>query len=206
MRRRLAVPVLAVLLLALGAGGGTSASAASASSAELADRFAASMGLHAVPVAVEADLTYYLFFTRAAGSLDFCLDAKAQTIGNGGIVQLWTCNGGNQQQWAFYRNVGTYTYLKNRASPAGRTLVLDAKAQTIGNGGTIQLWDYNGQAQQRWAPYGNDALRNVASPAGHNYVLDAKAQEIRDGGKIQLWEYNGGPQQQWDTVQWDVGP
>lgn len=157
--------------------------------------FAASMGLTAVPVDTEAADVWYIIITRAAPDDLFCLDAKLQTIGNGGVVQLWTCNGANQQQWAVHNG----SSLKNRASPAGRTLVLDAKAQEIRNGGTIQLWDYNGGPQQRWSEYENFYLQNGASPAGTRFVLDAKAQEIRNGGKIQLWQLNRGPQQQWSA-------
>ncbi|GHE37181.1 hypothetical protein GCM10017673_44670 [Streptosporangium violaceochromogenes] len=157
---------------------------------------AESLGMRAVPVETTAAETWYLIFTHSGSTLQYCLDAKLQTIGNGGTVQLWSCNGGSQQQWASYNG----QYLKNRASPAGRTLVLDAKLQTIGNGGTVQLWDYNGGPQQRWIPISEYSLKNGASPAGRTLVLDAKAQEIRNGGKIQLWDYNGGPQQRWSLV------
>ncbi|GIH67595.1 hypothetical protein Msi02_84120 [Microbispora siamensis] len=196
MKKRLTV-YLTVILALLGMTGTAGAEARPSEDKGIV-ALAESLGMHAVPVETTAAETWYLIFTHSGSTLQYCLDAKLQTIGNGGTVQLWSCNAGNQQQWAIYNG----QYLKNRASPTGRTLVLDAKLQTIGNGGTVQLWDYNGGAQQRWIPFSQYYLKNGASPAGRTLVLDAKAQEIRDGGKIQLWDYNGGSQQRWSIVDW----
>jgi hypothetical protein len=76
---------------------------------------------------------------------------------------------------------------------------LDAALQSIHrNGTTIQLWDCNGQMQQRWlAPLsGRGEIRNLAS----DRCLDAALQSIdRNGTLVQLWECNGGDQQLWDV-------
>ncbi|GAA1153635.1 hypothetical protein GCM10009664_21990 [Kitasatospora gansuensis] len=72
-----------------------------------------------------------------------CLDADLGTInGNGTKVQLWDCNGWDNQIWIW--NGTTLQTLKNNR-------VLDADANTIPRDGTrVQLWDRNGWDNQRW--------------------------------------------------------
>ncbi|MER5867490.1 RICIN domain-containing protein [Kitasatospora sp. NPDC002040] len=72
-----------------------------------------------------------------------CLDADLNTInGNGTKVQLWDCNGWDNQIWLWN---GTTLQTKKNAR------VLDADANTIPRDGTkVQLWDRNGWANQRW--------------------------------------------------------
>jgi hypothetical protein len=69
-------------------------------------------------------------------------------------------------------------------------------ASEIRNGGRIQLWECNGQIQQRWYQTGDvGEIRNGA--AGQRFCLDARASELRNGGRIQLWECNGLIVQRW---------
>ena len=71
---------------------------------------------------------------------------------------------------------------------------LDADLNTIGGNGTkVQLWDCNGQPQQKWYYDGK------FTHSGYNArCLDADLNTIGgDGTKVQLWDCNGQPQQQW---------
>ncbi|WP_405019996.1 RICIN domain-containing protein [Kitasatospora sp. NBC_00070] len=72
-----------------------------------------------------------------------CLDADLNTInGNGTKVQLWDCNGWDNQIWIWD---GQTLQTKKNAR------VLDADLNTInGNGTKVQLWDRNGWDNQRW--------------------------------------------------------
>jgi len=119
-----------------------------------------------------------------------CLDAALQSIGgNGTKIQLWDCNGGNQQQWtATFTGVGT---IKNARS--GRCL--DAALQSIDRNGTkVQLWDCNGGDQQLWRFNSNVTIQNVYS----GRCLDVQLQSIANNGTVvQLWDCNGGDQQLW---------
>lgn len=83
---------------------------------------------------------------------------------------------------------------------------LDADLNTIGSNGTrVQLWDCNGQPQQKWYidQYASQSgtiwqvLRNVAS----GRCLDADLNSIQTNGTyVQLWDCNGQPQQEWRNV------
>lgn len=68
-------------------------------------------------------------------------DAKPDS--NGTKVQLWDCNGSNQQKWRFHRD-GTIRSAYNG-------WCLDSDLNTINRNGTyVQLWDCKGQPQQQW--------------------------------------------------------
>lgn len=85
---------------------------------------------------------------RSATNDGFCLDADLATIGgNGTRIQLWTCNGTNQQKWKFNGSVaGPIQSIYN-----GRCLDGDL-GQINNNGAKVQLWDCNNTAQQGWGP------------------------------------------------------
>lgn len=80
-----------------------------------------------------------------------CLDAdNSGGIHNGVKIQLWDCfnnSSTHANQWWLFGpgDNASYTTLPNLAG-----LVLDAATQTIGNGGKVQLWQYNGGSQQFW--------------------------------------------------------
>lgn len=113
-----------------------------------------------------------------------CLDVNAaeQRV-NGGRVQLWTCNGSDQQLW----RIGGGRVI----SLAGKCL--DAHLPDLrNNGGRVQVWDCNGSIQQRWMSQG------LQLRSGGGKCLDAHAQALRQNGdKVQVWDCNGAIQQQW---------
>jgi hypothetical protein len=122
-----------------------------------------------------------------------CLDAAVQSINsNGTKMQLWDCNGGNQQGWRLdSATLGQRTRIVNAHS--GRCL--DAAVQSINSNGTkMQLWDCNGGDQQLWVLNSLGEIRNAHS----GRCLDAAVQSINNNGTtIQLWDCNGGSQQHW---------
>ena len=76
----------------------------------------------------------------------WCLDADVSTpTHNGTSVQLWQCNGQDNQAWTWYAD-GTI-----RSSWDGRCLDEDI-AQRLPSGATwrVQLWNCNGQKNQKW--------------------------------------------------------
>ena len=75
---------------------------------------------------------------------------------------------------------------------------IDADLNTIGANGTkVQLWDCNGQPQQRWTYYTNGTIKTAKS----RKCLDADLNTIgRNGTKVQLWDCNGSRQQQWTFI------
>ncbi|MFC4530964.1 RICIN domain-containing protein [Sphaerisporangium dianthi] len=119
-----------------------------------------------------------------------CLDADLTTIGsNGTKVQLWNCNGWNNQKWTY--DVQTHTI---RSQYNGRCL--DADLNTIGSNGTkVQLWNCNGWSNQKWI---YDAISHTIYSMYNGRCLDADLNGIGSNGtKVQLWNCNGWANQKW---------
>lgn len=113
-----------------------------------------------------------------------CLDVHAPDQGkDGGRVQLWQCNGSDQQLW---------TQQGPRiVSLAGKCL--DANLGTLKqNGGAVQVWACNGSVQQRWSWTGAQVR------SGGGKCLDANLGALRQNGDVvQLWDCNKAVQQRW---------
>ena len=58
-------------------------------------------------------------------------------------VQIWSCNGGTNQQWRVNAD-GTVVGVESG-------LCLDVAGQGTANGAAVQLWTCNGGSNQRWA-------------------------------------------------------
>lgn len=139
-----------------------------------------------VEAAVGVAAVYPMFRNRWNGR---CLDADLNTITrNGTRVQMWDCNGQNQQRWF----QGSEAVIRNYASAR----CLDADLNTIGRNGTrIQLWDCNFQNQQKFY------LQGLNFRIAYNgRCLDVDTTQNWNGGRVQLWDCNGAPQQQWDLI------
>lgn len=121
----------------------------------------------------------------------YCLDADLNTINRDGtIVQLWQCNGSNQQRW--YRNAdGTIHTSYN----TDYCLDVDLNTANV-NGGKAQLWRCNGSPQQKWSNF-NGQLRS----GWNNRCLDADLNTLnRNGTKVQMWDCNNSSQQTWNGL------
>jgi hypothetical protein len=73
---------------------------------------------------------------------DKCLDAYNNQSTNGTEVQIWTCNGGPNQQWRLNSD-GTITGVQSG-------LCLDVTGNGTANGTLLQLWACNGGSNQKW--------------------------------------------------------
>jgi alpha-galactosidase len=78
---------------------------------------------------------------RAIGAAK-CLDVPNSTQSNGTHLDIWTCNGGANQQWAVSPN-GTITGTQSGLCP-------DVTGASTANGALIELWTCNGQSNQQW--------------------------------------------------------
>jgi hypothetical protein len=135
-----------------------------------------------------------------------CLDADANFLGqNGDRVQLWDCNGGDNQKWypePTNPNDKSQVRLRNVAGDK----CLDADANGIhNNGDKVQLWDcgrLTHPAEQTWqmfhvygSPY-DWVFRNMANAK----VLEADANGVNNnGGRVQVWDWWGGVNQIWQN-------
>jgi hypothetical protein len=73
-----------------------------------------------------------------------CLDATASSgsIGQGTVMQLWTCHGGGNQRWKF----GSTIF---RSAASGRCLDVHTPGGQPASS-VVQIWDCHGNANQRW--------------------------------------------------------
>ena len=135
-------------------------------------------------------------FRSLYGSQGQCIDADANNGSNGTKVQVWTCNGTDQQKWIYWND---YTLESVRF----RGMCMDADLNGGGTNGTrIQLWQCNGQPQQYWYTFSNDlAIYNSRFLNNYNTVVDRDITVSGNGARIQLWAKNYQPQQWW-RLEW----
>ncbi|MES5819435.1 non-reducing end alpha-L-arabinofuranosidase family hydrolase [Streptomyces sp. RG80] len=79
--------------------------------------------------------------------------------------------------------------IKGRAS--GRCIDIDNS--TTANGTQAQLWDCNGQPNQRWTHTSGKQLKIYGDKC-----LDAKNKGTANGTAVVIWDCNGGANQQWN--------
>ena len=111
-----------------------------------------------------------------------CMDDNGQSTANGAKIQLWTCNGGANQQWTVESDGTLQVYGK----------CLDITGANTANGTLIELWTCNGGANQQWQA-SNGTLVNPAS----GKCLDDPNSNTANGTQLDLWTCNGGTNQQW---------
>ncbi|MCC9307221.1 ricin-type beta-trefoil lectin domain protein [Kitasatospora sp. RB6PN24] len=154
------------------------------------------VGSHASAVPAGVDSTRITYRTKAFTNNDGgqCLDGDRNTIPNNGAkVQLWACNGWDNQSW-YWTPVaglpsGSYTLQNGEAMQC-----LDGDTNTIpNNGAKVQLWACNGWTNQTWL-WNGSTLRN----SDRGECLDGDTNTIgNNGAKVQLWACNGWPNQSW---------
>ena len=111
-----------------------------------------------------------------------CIDDNGQSTANGTKIQLWTCNGGANQQWTVESDGTLQVYGK----------CLDITGANYTNGTLIELWQCNGGANQQWQAQ-NGELVNPAS----GKCLDDPGSNTANGTQLDLWTCTGGANQQW---------
>jgi hypothetical protein len=117
-----------------------------------------------------------------------CLDSDVATAThNGTKVQVWQCNGWNNQAWTIYADHSI------RSTHDGRCLDEDIAGGTR-NGTKVQVWDCNGWDNQKWTVYTDHSIRN--SHDGRCLDEDI-AGGTHNGTKVQVWDCNG-----WDNQKW----
>jgi Ricin-type beta-trefoil lectin domain len=138
------------------------------------------------------------WFTLTNLDHGLCLDAKRQYDGRSGDnVQLWRCNGGSNQLWQMWGEVGGEFALRN----AAHGLCLDAVRQRDGrDGDNVQLWGCNGGSNQAWSfqPGLDTSGAHLLVNQAHGLYLDAvRWHDRQSGDNVQLWRYNGWRNQWW---------
>jgi hypothetical protein len=144
-----------------------------------------------------ADTTVYLYmFVNDADGL--CLDANnaGSTAGtNGDKVQLWTCNGTDNQVWYGYDITEGYVDLVNDEYQNECLNAVDTGG--LADGRHVQLWACSVDTSNMfWYQSGAYIFLDDDAP---DYVLDATSQDLGNGDQIQIWGFLGGTNQQWEA-------
>jgi glucose/arabinose dehydrogenase len=121
------------------------------------------------------------------GGSGLCLDVKGASSTPGAIVQVYTCNGGSNQQWSLTA--------AGELRTLGGTRCLDAKGAATAAGTPLISWTCNGQANQRWTVVGK-TIRGAAS----GLCMDVVNGSTQAGAPVQLWTCHGGANQVWNGL------
>ncbi|MEU4836458.1 PHB depolymerase family esterase [Streptosporangium sp. NPDC023615] len=113
-----------------------------------------------------------------------CLDVSGVSQANGAAVQLWDCNGQNNQRWA--------STAANELRVYGNKC-LDVSNQSTANGALVQIWDCTGQNNQKWRLNGDGTITAL----GANKCLDVPNSATANGTRLAIWDCNGGANQRW---------
>ena len=144
----------------------------------------------ATETAVQAELTTAGYAQTSAPSGPItagdasskCVDDSGLSSANGTKIQMWDCNGGQNQQWTVASDGTLQVFGK----------CMDITGANYSNGTNIELWDCNGGANQQWHA-SNGTLVNPAS----GKCLDDPNSNTANGTQLDLWTCNGGANQQW---------
>ena len=136
---------------------------------------------------------YNKIVSRSSGKV---LDVPGASTADGAIIEQWTDNGGQNQQWSLVSVGSGYYKIVSRSS--GK--VLDVPGASTANGAHIQQWTDNGAANQQWSlvSVGSGYYKIVSRSSG--LVLDVTGASTADGAVIEQWPDNGGTNQQWSLV------
>ena len=114
-----------------------------------------------------------------------CLDDPNASQANGVKLQVWDCNGREQQNW---------TLPTGAMTSAISHMCADDTNASAANGTKVQLWTCNGQKSQQWMATLDNNIRIQGK------CLDVVNDGTANGSKLQLWTCNNTPNQAWYTL------
>jgi alpha-galactosidase len=113
-----------------------------------------------------------------------CVDSPQATTYNAVQLQVWSCNGGPNQ------NV-TYGTSDKTLRIEGKCF--DAHDNQTAAGTHVEIYDCNGGDNQKWNKNSNGTFTGVQS----GLCLDVTGSTNPNGSGLELWTCNGGRNQQW---------
>jgi hypothetical protein len=118
--------------------------------------------------------------------MNYCLDDQYNSSSSGAIVQIWRCNGLQNQVW----------YINSDGTIQHNGLCLDAMNSGTTDGTKLQLATCSGGNNQLWST--SSWRIHYDNPAASNMVVDDRAFG-GSGTQQELWTNNGGRNQVWGT-------
>lgn len=130
---------------------------------------------------------------------DYVLNVTDWRVQNGTRIELWDKQNEMKQQFKFiYAGAPLTYYIQDRNS--GK--FLNANSTHINeNGCAVQIWDFNGQDQQKWklhmykkwqVPRGSFQKFHIKAAFTNNEYWDISGSESHQGSKIQNYALDGG--------------
>ncbi len=112
-----------------------------------------------------------------------CVDDTGDATTNGNKIQIWSCLGNANQDWAI--------------EPDG-TIQVNGKCMVTDNNGTsngtkVNLWTCTGDTNQQWTERSDGTLVNTRSGT----CLDDPGATTANGTQLQIWSCDGLTQQSW---------
>jgi len=120
---------------------------------------------------------------RGSGS-NRCLDVPNVSTANGSLLDIWDCNGGANQQWA---------YLSNGELQVYGSKCLDVPNHATAAGTRVEIWDCNGGTNQQWNLNSDGTV--VGRESG--LCLDVTGAGTANGTAVEIWTCNGAANQKW---------
>ncbi|HEY0499246.1 MAG TPA: ricin-type beta-trefoil lectin domain protein [Kutzneria sp.] len=118
-----------------------------------------------------------------------CLDVNGNSTTTGTQLQIWDCNGGNNQSWTRDPSGQLSVYSGSSMRCA------DASGQGTTPGTKAIIWTCNGQTNQQWTVNADGTIKGVQS----GLCLDIVNSGTANGSLVQLSTCNGQPTQKWST-------
>jgi hypothetical protein len=122
------------------------------------------------------------------------VDVSQQSTADGGNVDQWTWNGGQNQQWSFVDAGvgGGYVNIVNFNS--GKCL--DVSQNSTTDGANVDQWTCNGGQNQQWQWVAHGSyFQLIGRQSGK--CLDVSQNSTADGANLDIWTCNGGQNQDW---------
>ena len=96
------------------------------------------------PVDQPSPTAWYTIANKANGK---CVDARAAATANGTVIQQYSCNSTQAQQFQFQPTSGGFTRVNNRNDA---TKVIDVTGVSAADNAGLQLWTYSNGTNQQW--------------------------------------------------------
>jgi len=96
------------------------------------------------PVDQPSPTAWYSIANKGNGK---CVDARAAGVANGTVIQQYSCNGTQAQQFQFQPTSGGFTRVNNRNDA---TKVIDVTGVSAADNAGLQLWAYSNGTNQQW--------------------------------------------------------
>ena len=119
---------------------------------------------------------------RSVGGLCLDVDKVDGRIAPGSAVQIWACNGDNNQRFYWGRN----------GEIVVGNLCLDIADANPNDGGKMIVWQCSGARNQRWQARGRDIVSAL-----NGKCLAVWEGQARNGQRVVTWGCNGSTNQNW---------